>query len=129
MELFHHSRDVPATISKLVASLDRTSGTVIKHNPRFVNNLNGLMAPANLATYSVLTKATSAEVQISIRAATMSGPSSTARPIPLEPFAANKDMGRILIRRGGETIGAGKLTIHWLRRQCAHVIQALCSIL
>ena len=36
VELFHHSRDVPATISKLIASLDRASGTVIKQNPRFV---------------------------------------------------------------------------------------------
>lgn len=91
VELFHHSRDVPATISKLIATLDRAAGTVIKQNPR------------------VLTKATSAEVQISLRAATMSGPASTARPMPLEPFASNKDMGRILIRRGGETIGAGEL--------------------
>ena len=82
---------MPATISKLTATLDRASGTVIKHNPR------------------VLTKATSAEVQISLRTATMSGPASAARPIPLEPFASNKDMGRILIRRGGETIGAGEL--------------------
>jgi hypothetical protein len=36
VELFHHSRDVPATISKLIASLDRASGAVIKQNPRFV---------------------------------------------------------------------------------------------
>jgi len=89
VELFHHSRDVPATISKLMASLDRASGTVIKQNPR------------------VLTKGTSAEVQISLRTASVLVPSSTARPIPLEPFSSNKDMGRILIRRGGETIGAG----------------------
>lgn len=89
VEVFHHSRDVPATISKLVATLDRASGTVIKQNPR------------------VLTKVTSAEVQISLRTAT--GLAPTTRPIPLEPFASNKDMGRILIRRGGETIGAGEL--------------------
>jgi len=89
VELFHHSRDVPATISKLVASLDRAAGTVIKQNPR------------------VLTKGGSAEVQITLRASGMNGASGTARPIPLEPFAANKDMGRILLRRGGETIGAG----------------------
>ncbi|KZP07149.1 EF Tu GTP binding domain-containing protein [Athelia psychrophila] len=89
VELFHHSRDVPATISKLVASLDRATGTVIKQSPR------------------VLTKGGSAEVQITLRASGISGPSGTARSIPLEPFAANKDMGRILLRRGGETIGAG----------------------
>lgn len=89
VELFHHSQDVPATISKLIASLDRASGAVIKQNPR------------------VLTKGASAEVEVSLRAASVSGPSPTARSIPLEPFSCNKDMGRILIRRGGETIGAG----------------------
>jgi len=56
----------------------------------------------------VLTKGTSAEVQIVLRTSTLSGTSSVARTIPLETFAVNKDMGRILIRRGGETIGAGE---------------------
>ncbi|KAG1756068.1 P-loop containing nucleoside triphosphate hydrolase protein [Suillus lakei] len=88
IELFHHSRDVPATISKLIATLDRASGVVMKKNPR------------------VLTKGTSAEVEISLRAGTLSGPVLSARPIPLEPFSVNKDMGRILVRRGGETISA-----------------------
>jgi hypothetical protein len=55
-------------------------------------------------------KGTSAEVQISLRSTTLSGPAAV-RPIPLETFAVNKDMGRILIRRGGETIGAGKYSI------------------
>jgi elongation factor 1 alpha-like protein len=36
IELFHHSRDVPAAISKLNATLDRASGAVTKHNPRFL---------------------------------------------------------------------------------------------
>jgi hypothetical protein len=58
--------------------------------------------------YRVLTKGTSAEVEIRIRVAGMSGPSAKTRPLPLEPFAVNKEMGRILIRRGGETIGAGR---------------------
>ncbi|KAG6903305.1 hypothetical protein C0995_013058 [Termitomyces sp. Mi166 len=88
IELFHHSRDVPATVTKLTCTLDRASGKVLKTNPR------------------VLTKSTSAEVKIGLRTTTLSGP-ATARPIPLETFATNKDMGRILIRRGGETIGAG----------------------
>ncbi|KAJ4472183.1 EF Tu GTP binding domain-containing protein [Lentinula aciculospora] len=88
IELFHHSRDVPATVSNLIATLDRASGSIIKKNPR------------------VLTKGTSAEVQITLRTRSISGP-SVARPIPLESFAVNKDMGRILLRRGGETVGAG----------------------
>ncbi|KAJ7499229.1 EF Tu GTP binding domain-containing protein [Mycena latifolia] len=105
VELFHHSRDVPATISKLLATLDRTSGKVVKSNPR------------------VVTKASSAEVQITLRA---TGPSSNARPIPLEPYAANKAMGRILIRREGETIAAGLYLnlgsnlhlVHTVNRRC-----------
>ncbi|GLB33494.1 putative elongation factor Tu C-terminal domain [Lyophyllum shimeji] len=88
VELFHHSRDVPATLSKLISTIDRGSGKVIRSNPR------------------VLTKGTSAEVQISLRSTTLAGP-GVLRPIPLETFAVNKDMGRILLRRGGETIGAG----------------------
>ncbi|KAJ7122748.1 P-loop containing nucleoside triphosphate hydrolase protein [Mycena epipterygia] len=89
VELFHHSRDVPATFSKLIASLDRTSGKIVKTTPR------------------VLTKASSAEVQITLRSVGAPGSSSNARPIPLEPYAVNKAMGRILIRREGETIAAG----------------------
>ncbi|KIK30832.1 hypothetical protein PISMIDRAFT_26557 [Pisolithus microcarpus 441] len=89
IELFHHSRDVPATLSRLVATTDRASGSVVKKNPR------------------VLSRGTSAEVEITLRAGTLSTPSAVARPIPLEPFSVNKDMGRILVRRGGETIAAG----------------------
>lgn len=65
---------------------------------------------------SVLAKNTSAEVQITLRSVTLSGPSARVQPIPLEPFAVNKDMGRILIRRGGETIGAGRY-IFFVERQ------------
>ena len=49
----------------------------------------------------------SAKVQITLRSGTMSGPSSKQVSIPIEPFAVNKEMGRILLRRGGETIAAG----------------------
>lgn len=35
VELFHHSRDIPATISSLDALLDKTSGAVTKKNPRW----------------------------------------------------------------------------------------------
>ncbi|KAH9978126.1 EF Tu GTP binding domain-containing protein, partial [Lactifluus volemus] len=89
IELFHHSHDVPAAISKLNATLDRASGVVTKRNPR------------------VLTKGTSAEVQIAIRQAVFAGSGARTAAIPLEPFSTNKEMGRILIRRGGETIAAG----------------------
>jgi elongation factor 1 alpha-like protein len=90
IELFHHSRDVPAAISKLNATLDRASGAVTKQNPR------------------VLTKGASAEVQIAIRQATFGGTGTRSTVVPLEPFSTNKEMGRILIRRGGETIAAGE---------------------
>jgi len=57
--------------------------------------------------YRVLTKGVSAEVQIALRSTLVSGSAWMARGIPLETFSSNKDMGRILIRRGGETIAAG----------------------
>ena len=60
----------------------------------------------NLCT-RVLTKATSAKVQLSIRTHTQFGATGSAGSIPLEPFQVNKDMGRILLRRGGETVTAG----------------------
>jgi elongation factor 1 alpha-like protein len=37
----------------------------------------------------------------------MPGTLSDIRGIPIEPFSANKDMGRVLLRRAGETIAAG----------------------
>lgn len=57
---------------------------------------------------SVLGKGMSAEVEISLRTASMSGAGSGVRAIPIETFSANKEMGRVLLRRGGETIAAGK---------------------
>ena len=107
IELFHHSRDVPATISNLIATLDRASGTVIKKKPRSVLPVDRQQLKTDSHINSVLTKGASAEVQIVLRTTSLSGP-SIARPIPLEPFSVNKDMGRVLLRRGGETIGAGE---------------------
>ena len=43
-----------------------------------------------------------------IRQVTFGGSGARNAVIPLEPFSTNKEMGRILIRRGGETIAAGK---------------------
>lgn len=56
---------------------------------------------------SVLTKNTSAEVEITLRGIQVAGSTVSTRGIAIERFAINKDMGRILIRRGGETIAAG----------------------
>ncbi|KAG8964732.1 Hsp70 suppressor, GTPase facilitates ribosomal subunit dissociation [Tulasnella sp. 419] len=93
VELFHHSRDNPATITKLVSILDRSSGAVIKERPR------------------VLAKSSSAIIHVSLRSGTsLSGAVSKAVSIPIEPFSVNKEMGRILLRRGGETIAAGIVT-------------------
>ncbi|KZO92176.1 EF Tu GTP binding domain-containing protein [Calocera viscosa TUFC12733] len=92
VELFHHSRDVPVTLSKLLCTLDRASGAILKHNPR------------------VLTKGQSARVHITLRTSTISGPGERVAPVPLEPFGVNKDMGRVLLRRGGETVAAGVVT-------------------
>lgn len=83
VELFHHSMNLPATISRLVSILEK--GQVVKERPR------------------VLQKGTTAMVELSLR------PSSAGRisSIPLETATDNKEMGRVLIRRNGETIAAG----------------------
>lgn len=84
VELFHHSNNVPATISKLRAVLDK--GTVSKRRPR------------------VLQRGMQAEVEITLRA----NPNALRAPsIAIETASVNKDMSRVLLRRGGETIAAG----------------------
>ncbi|GAA5943787.1 uncharacterized protein JCM15063_006493 [Sporobolomyces koalae] len=85
VELFHHSKDVPASIARLDAVLDRTTGQVTKQKPR------------------LLTKNSSARVLVQLRPA----PGIRSSKIPIEPFSINKSMGRVLFRRGGETVAAG----------------------
>ena len=91
VELFHHARNVPATIN-LLESLDRVTGTVLKAKPR------------------VLTKGMSGRIRITIRTSTISETtgSLSLSKLPVETFKANKDMGRVLLRRDGETIAAGE---------------------
>ncbi|WVO14086.1 hypothetical protein L204_101714 [Cryptococcus depauperatus] len=84
VEIFHHSMNLPATISKLVAVLEK--GEVVKERPR------------------MLQKGATARVEISLR---QSASTSKTPDIPLETAADNKEMGRVLIRRNGETIAAG----------------------
>lgn len=88
LELYHHSANVPASVSKLIATLDRTTGAVLKNNPR------------------VLPRNSSARVEISVRPP---AENSTERQqtLSIETFKDNKEMGRILLRRGGQTVGAG----------------------
>lgn len=85
VELFHHSINLPATISKLISTSDKGK---TKANPR------------------VLQKGTTALVEITLRASS-SNPAARSPVIPLETAVDNKEMGRVLIRRGGETIAAG----------------------
>ncbi|WVQ78520.1 hypothetical protein IAT38_000606 [Cryptococcus sp. DSM 104549] len=84
VELFHHSMNLPATISRLVAVMEK--GQVVKERPR------------------VLQKGMTAMVELSLRP---NASSAKVPSIPLETAADNKEMGRVLIRRNGETIAAG----------------------
>ena len=47
--------------------------------------------------YSHLSKGMTAKVKIQL----------TNRPIPLETFKDNKQLGRVMLRKGGETVAAG----------------------
>lgn len=80
--LHHGSLDEPASLVKLVEVLDKSTGQVIKKNPR------------------CLTKGTTAKVQVKL----------SQRTIPLETFKDSKQMGRIMLRKGGETVAAGVVT-------------------
>jgi len=88
VEFFHLARNYSATISKLIALVDRSTGTDTKLKPR------------------VLPSGASARIQIDLRP---SNPTASSKPvtIPIETFATNKDLGRFLLRRQGETIAAG----------------------
>ncbi|KAG2202156.1 hypothetical protein INT46_005794 [Mucor plumbeus] len=77
--LHHGSLDEPASIIKLIEIIDKSTGEVTKRNPR------------------CLTKGTTAKIQIKL----------AQRPIPLETFKDNKQMGRIMLRKDGETVAAG----------------------
>ena len=45
VELYHHSENLPANVSKLINTLDRATGAIIKNNPRSV------LAPLALAAF------------------------------------------------------------------------------
>jgi len=79
---------MPAMIAVLIETIDRHTGATIKSKPR------------------VITKNAAAKVQIHLK-----GTSILKQPvIPMELFNTNKMMGRILLRRGGETIAVGMVT-------------------
>lgn len=59
----------------------------------------------------------SAEVQIDLRDIQAGGSAMSRRGIPLETFGVNKDLGRVLIRRAGETIAAGPRSV-WQTMIC-----------
>ncbi|KAJ1964472.1 hypothetical protein IWQ62_002920 [Dispira parvispora] len=76
--LHHQSCNEPGFVTKLVAQLERTTGEVIKRKPRH------------------LLKSSAAKIEI-----------TTQRPICLDTYDRSKSFGRITLRKGGETVGAG----------------------
>ena len=96
-----------ATISKIDATLDKATGEVIKTNPRYTKlsrRYLRFLASECLLAGRMISRGMSARVRIQVRP---SGSSVNSNAIPLETFAVNKAMGRILLRRGGETVAAG----------------------
>ncbi|RIB04352.1 P-loop containing nucleoside triphosphate hydrolase protein [Gigaspora rosea] len=77
--LHRQSLNEPANIIKLVDIINKNTGEIVKKNPRH------------------LPKSTTATVEIKL----------SNRPIPLETFKDNKELGRIMLRKGGETVAAG----------------------
>ncbi|KAF9958967.1 HBS1-like protein [Mortierella alpina] len=78
----HQSHNGPGVISKLVSTIDKGTGEVIKKSPRHLG------------------KNTTAMVEIKLN----------GRAIPLETFKDSKELGRVMLRKGGETVAAGIVT-------------------
>ncbi|KAI8068209.1 P-loop containing nucleoside triphosphate hydrolase protein [Gongronella butleri] len=79
VNLHQQGVDEPVVISKLKCILDKSTGEVLKKKPRH------------------LLKGMTAKVQIDV----------LDRPIPLEAFKDSKHLGRITLRKYGETMAAG----------------------
>ncbi|KAG0330240.1 HBS1-like protein [Dissophora globulifera] len=80
--MHHQSHNEPGTISKLLATIDKVTGEVVKKNPRHLG------------------KNTTAMVEIKL----------SGRAIPLETYKDSKELGRVMLRKGGETVAAGIVT-------------------
>ncbi|XP_017784891.1 PREDICTED: HBS1-like protein isoform X2 [Nicrophorus vespilloides] len=79
--LHHQSLMEPASFSKLISQLNKSTGEVVKKRPRFLSNNTSAMV----------------EIQVS-------------RPIALEMYSEYKELGRVTLRVGGLTIAAGLIT-------------------
>ncbi|KAF9436139.1 HBS1-like protein [Entomortierella beljakovae] len=80
--MHHQSHNEPGVISKLIATIDKGTGEVVKKSPRHLG------------------KNTTAMVEIKLN----------GRAIPLETFRDSKELGRVMLRKGGETVAAGIVT-------------------
>lgn len=87
LEVFHHSSNTPATLSELVATLDKSTGEVKRRKPR------------------VLAHHSSAEVKLALHAG--GATAGQSKGVPMEDVKANKEMARLLLRKDGETVAAG----------------------
>jgi len=79
--LFVQSASEPAVITKLLSIIDKSTGEVVRKNPRH------------------LTKNLSAVVEVSL-----------SRPMCLEKYSDLRQLGRFSLRRGTETVGVGIVT-------------------
>jgi elongation factor 1 alpha-like protein len=79
--LHYQSINEPAVVTKLISVLHKSTGEVLKKKPK------------------CLTKQVSAEVQI-----------ESSRPVCLELYQDCKDLGRFMMRIGGDTVAAGVVT-------------------
>ncbi|KAF9347262.1 hypothetical protein BGX26_001248 [Mortierella sp. AD094] len=80
--MHHQSHNEPGTVSKLIATIDKGTGEIVKKSPRHLG------------------KNTTAMVEIKLN----------GRAIPLETFKDSKELGRVMLRKGGETVAAGIVT-------------------
>ena len=80
MEVHYGCVSEPGTITKLVSLLNKSTGELVKNKPR------------------CLIGACSAVVEITL-----------GKPIPVETYRENRELGRFMVRTGGSTIAAGMI--------------------
>ncbi|TIB65180.1 hypothetical protein E3P78_00705 [Wallemia ichthyophaga] len=99
-EMFLHSINTSASVTKLIETVDKNTGAVIRSKPRL----------------RVLSGNTAARVEMAVGSSSLTSQSGSGMPssnlIAIEKFSSNKDMGRILLRHEGETIAAGIIIDH-----------------
>jgi elongation factor 1 alpha-like protein len=96
--VIHRGRiDEPAIVDQIVSLIDKSDGRIIKRKPRCESFL--VQRCCDLLRFRHIPIGGAAIVQLRL---------TNKRGIPIEPFEVNRNLGRVVLRNEGVTIGAGR---------------------